>query len=138
MPAWQRLKDGLPPADVAPFPLTDPRSRFLQGRDTDRTAVNELKAAIRAGRECTVRLLNYTKAGKPFWNMLTVAPIKCGAARRRGCAACRRRRCVVRTRRRLRGSRGCASCPCARHALAFAAVPDPPPPRAMCLRLQGH
>ena len=90
----------------------------------------ELKAAIRAGRECTVRLfcacaacwavacllwlrcsalavhesmaarllrslpqtrrderlavcltvqvrlLNYTKTGKPFWNMLTVAPIK--------------------------------------------------------------
>lgn len=39
-------------------------SRFLQGRDTDRATVNELKAAIRAGRECTVRLLNYTKAGK--------------------------------------------------------------------------
>jgi hypothetical protein len=38
--------------------------------------VNELKAAIRAGKECTVRMLNYTKAGKPFWNMLTVAPIK--------------------------------------------------------------
>ncbi|EFN51280.1 hypothetical protein CHLNCDRAFT_141214 [Chlorella variabilis] len=50
--------------------------RFLQGRDTDRATVNELKAAIRAGRECTVRMLNYTKAGKPFWNMLTVAPIK--------------------------------------------------------------
>nr|AML76899.1 putative LOV domain-containing protein [Ettlia oleoabundans] len=50
--------------------------RFLQGRDTDRATVQELKASIRAGRECTVRLLNYTKAGKPFWNMLTVAPIK--------------------------------------------------------------
>jgi PAS domain S-box-containing protein len=50
--------------------------RFLQGPDTDRAAVLELKAAIRAGRECTVRLLNYTKTGKAFWNMLTVAPIK--------------------------------------------------------------
>ncbi|GAB4820055.1 hypothetical protein N2152v2_007101 [Parachlorella kessleri] len=50
--------------------------RFLQGRDSDRATVAELKAAIRAGRECTVRLLNYTKQGRPFWNMLTVAPIK--------------------------------------------------------------
>lgn len=56
-----------------PLPLC---SRFLQGRDTDRASVQELKAAIKAGRECTVRLLNYTKAGKPFWNLLTVAPIK--------------------------------------------------------------
>ncbi|KAL4448889.1 hypothetical protein ABPG77_007606 [Micractinium sp. CCAP 211/92] len=50
--------------------------RFLQGRDTDRATVQELKTAIKAGRECTVRLLNYTKSGKPFWNLLTVAPIK--------------------------------------------------------------
>lgn len=50
--------------------------RFLQGRDTDRSTVTELKSAIRAGRECTVRLLNYSKQGRPFWNMLTVAPIK--------------------------------------------------------------
>jgi hypothetical protein len=51
-------------------------SRFLQGRDTDRNTVNELKVAIKAGRECTVRMLNYTKGGRAFWNMLTVAPIK--------------------------------------------------------------
>ncbi|KAL4857414.1 Phototropin-1B [Chlorella vulgaris] len=50
--------------------------RFLQGRDTDRNTVNELKVAIKAGRECTVRMLNYTKGGRAFWNMLTVAPIK--------------------------------------------------------------
>lgn len=66
----------LPPPPLPPPPVPTCRSRFLQGRDTDRAAVVELKAAIRAGRECTVRLLNYTKAGKPFWNMLTVAPIR--------------------------------------------------------------
>ncbi|EFN57260.1 hypothetical protein CHLNCDRAFT_6687, partial [Chlorella variabilis] len=52
--------------------------RFLQGPGTDRATVNELRAAILAGRECTVRMLNYTKAGKPFWNLLTVAPIRDG------------------------------------------------------------
>jgi PAS domain S-box-containing protein len=50
--------------------------RFLQGKDTDRSTVLELKAAIKAGKEITVRLLNYKKDGTPFWNMLTVASIR--------------------------------------------------------------
>jgi PAS domain S-box-containing protein len=50
--------------------------RFLQGKQTDRSTVDQLKAAIREGREVTVRLLNYKKSGVPFWNMLTVAPIR--------------------------------------------------------------
>lgn len=50
--------------------------RFLQGPDTDRNTVNELRTAIKEGREITVRLLNYRKDGTPFWNMLTVAPIR--------------------------------------------------------------
>lgn len=50
--------------------------RFLQGEDTDRGTVEELKKAIKQGDEITVRLLNYKKNGKPFWNLLTVAPIK--------------------------------------------------------------
>lgn len=70
------LPSSIPPPPTHPSPLQPPRSRFLQGRDTDRATVQELKVAIKAGRECTVRLLNYTKAGKPFWNLLTVAPIK--------------------------------------------------------------
>lgn len=51
-------------------------SRFLQGKDTDRETVANLKAAIKEGREVTVRLLNYRKNGSPFWNMLTVASIR--------------------------------------------------------------
>ncbi|KFM28754.1 Phototropin-1B [Auxenochlorella protothecoides] len=57
--------------------------RFLQGPDTDRGQVAELKAALREGRECSVRLLNYRKDGSPFWNMLTVAPIRDMAGRAR-------------------------------------------------------
>ena len=57
----------------APFPC---RSRFLQGQDTDTSTVAELRKCISEGRECTVRLLNYSKDGRPFWNMLTVAPIR--------------------------------------------------------------
>ncbi len=64
------------PTAPPPHPPLSLCSRFLQGRDTDRATVQELKTAIKAGRECTVRLLNYPKSGKPFWNLLTVAPIK--------------------------------------------------------------
>ncbi|KAI8103482.1 hypothetical protein M9435_004820 [Picochlorum sp. BPE23] len=50
--------------------------RFLQGKHTDRSTVDTLKKAIKEQREITVRLLNYKKDGTPFWNMLTVAPIR--------------------------------------------------------------
>ena len=50
--------------------------RMLQGKDTDAAAVAELRAAVSARREATVRLLNYKKDGTPFWNMLTVAPMR--------------------------------------------------------------
>ena len=50
--------------------------RFLQGPKTDASAVAEIRKAIDGGNECTVRLLNYTKQGKPFWNMFTLAPVR--------------------------------------------------------------
>ncbi len=43
------------------------RSRFLQGPGTDKRAVREIRRAIDTNTECTVRLLNYTKSGQPFW-----------------------------------------------------------------------
>nr|AML77244.1 putative LOV domain-containing protein [Codium fragile] len=49
--------------------------RFLQGAGTDKATVGKVREAIANGRECTVRLLNYTKSGRPFWNMFTLAPI---------------------------------------------------------------
>ncbi|KAG1660149.1 hypothetical protein FOA52_007806 [Chlamydomonas sp. UWO 241] len=49
--------------------------RFLQGEGTDPSTVAEIRAAIAAGTEATVRILNYTKAGRPFWNLFTLAPM---------------------------------------------------------------
>ena len=47
--------------------LRQPCSRFLQGPGTDKRAVREIRRAIDTGSECTVRLINYTKAGVAFW-----------------------------------------------------------------------
>nr|AHZ63874.1 phototropin [Lycopodium deuterodensum] len=43
--------------------------RFLQGPDTDMETVKKIRDAIREQRDITVQLLNYTKTGKPFWNL---------------------------------------------------------------------
>nr|AML77214.1 putative LOV domain-containing protein [Syntrichia princeps] len=43
--------------------------RFLQGPDTDQTTVQQIRDAIKEQRDITVQLLNYTKSGKPFWNL---------------------------------------------------------------------
>lgn len=49
--------------------------RFLQGPGTDPETVDQIRDAIRSGAELTVRILNYTKSGKAFWNMFTLAPM---------------------------------------------------------------
>jgi len=51
------------------------RSRFLQGPDTDPKTVDAIREAVRNQKELTVRILNYTKSGRPFWNMFTLAPM---------------------------------------------------------------
>ncbi len=51
------------------------RSRFLQGPGTDPNTVSQIRDAIRTNAELTVRILNYTKSGRPFWNMFTLAPM---------------------------------------------------------------
>lgn len=49
--------------------------RFLQGPDTDRAVVDQLRAAIAEEREIEVELLNYKKDGSPFWNTIFVSPV---------------------------------------------------------------
>nr|AML77144.1 putative LOV domain-containing protein [Phlegmariurus squarrosus] len=49
--------------------------RFLQGPDTDRRTVMEIRDAIREERPCQVRILNYSKHGKAFWNLFHLAPV---------------------------------------------------------------
>nr|AML76360.1 putative LOV domain-containing protein [Leiosporoceros dussii] len=50
--------------------------RFLQGADTDPEDVNKIRAALHDGTTFCGRILNYKKDGTPFWNLLTIAPIK--------------------------------------------------------------
>jgi len=50
--------------------------RFLQGKDTDPAAAARLRRAIAAGEGCTVELLNYKKDGTPFWNELSISPVR--------------------------------------------------------------
>ena len=50
--------------------------RFLQGRDTDPSAETRMHEAIRTGEACTVELLNYRKDGTPFWNELSISPVR--------------------------------------------------------------
>jgi adenylate cyclase len=49
--------------------------RFLQGKETQQPALNELRDAIKAGESCSVILRNYRKDGRRFWNELTISPI---------------------------------------------------------------
>jgi PAS domain S-box-containing protein len=49
--------------------------RFLQGEEWDQPALDELRAALREGRECRVVLRNYRKDGTLFWNELYVSPV---------------------------------------------------------------
>nr|AML77084.1 putative LOV domain-containing protein [Interfilum paradoxum] len=51
--------------------------RFLQGPDTDRRTVLMIREAVREEKAVQVRILNYTKDGKPFWNLFHMAPIFC-------------------------------------------------------------
>ena len=50
--------------------------RFLQGKDTDPQSIDEIRQAIREEQEITVELLNYRKDGTPFWNRLSITPLK--------------------------------------------------------------
>nr|AML78115.1 putative LOV domain-containing protein [Eriospermum lanceifolium] len=50
--------------------------RFLQGADTDPEEIAKIREALAAGSNYCGRILNYKKDGTPFWNLLTIAPIK--------------------------------------------------------------
>nr|AML79073.1 putative LOV domain-containing protein [Linum tenuifolium] len=50
--------------------------RFLQGSGTDPEDVAKIRESLQNGGSYCGRLLNYKKDGTPFWNLLTVTPIK--------------------------------------------------------------
>ena len=49
--------------------------RFLQGPDTDRGTVAEVRQALKEHRAVAVDVLNYKANGEPFWNALFIGPI---------------------------------------------------------------
>lgn len=49
--------------------------RFLQGAQTDRGAVAELRDAIEAHQSIALELLNYRRDGTPFWNAVFIGPV---------------------------------------------------------------
>jgi len=53
-------------------------ARFLNGKDTDLAAIATINEAVSAGRDCAVEILHYRKDGTPFWNALTIAPVRDG------------------------------------------------------------
>ena len=50
--------------------------RFLQGEDRDQPGLKLVREALRNGTETVAVLRNYRKDGTPFWNELTLSPIR--------------------------------------------------------------
>lgn len=49
--------------------------RLLQGENTDRTALNQLRAALEQWQPIVVELINYHKDGSEFWVELSIVPV---------------------------------------------------------------
>ncbi|QNE32937.1 PAS domain-containing protein [Sphingomonas sp. NBWT7] len=49
--------------------------RLLQGPDTDRETVAEVRRAVQRRQETSVEILNYKKNGAAFWNALFISPV---------------------------------------------------------------
>ncbi|MDQ0840007.1 putative bifunctional diguanylate cyclase/phosphodiesterase [Sphingomonas faeni] len=56
--------------------VTGRNCRFLQGPDTDRQTCDDIRAAIAAGTSIQRSILNYRKDGTPFWNDVTIDPVR--------------------------------------------------------------
>jgi PAS domain S-box-containing protein len=55
--------------------------RLLQGEGTNPGAVEQLHTAVREERAATVTLLNYRADGSPFWNQVSISPVRDAAGR---------------------------------------------------------
>jgi PAS domain S-box-containing protein len=50
--------------------------RFLQRDDRDQPPLEEVRVAIREGRDCRVTVRNYRKDGALFWQELSISPVR--------------------------------------------------------------
>lgn len=59
-----------------PEEVTGRNCRFLQGPETDDQYVQQVRECLRQETECQIILRNYRKDGTPFWNELTISPVR--------------------------------------------------------------
>ncbi|OZI21363.1 hybrid sensor histidine kinase/response regulator [Bordetella genomosp. 9] len=59
----------------APEEILGRNCRFLQGPETDREAVAQIRDAVANARELSLELINYRKDGSSFWNALFISPV---------------------------------------------------------------
>ncbi|KAK7397966.1 hypothetical protein QQX98_012659 [Neonectria punicea] len=57
--------------------------RLLQGPQTDRDAIANIRASIWRGEECSELVLNFRRDGQPFWNLLYLCPLQDAAGKTR-------------------------------------------------------
>ncbi len=69
-PAFLTLS-GYAEAEVVGF-----NCRFLQGPETDPETVLRIREAVQEQRAIQVMILNYHKNGTPFWNEITISPMR--------------------------------------------------------------
>jgi PAS domain S-box-containing protein len=50
--------------------------RFLQGTDTSKESVEQIRKGLAVGDDVSVTLVNYTADGTPFWNKLFIAALR--------------------------------------------------------------
>ena len=50
--------------------------RFLQGANSDPATVEQMRLSIVREEACTVEILNYKADGTPFWNLISVTPVR--------------------------------------------------------------
>ncbi|MEC4892655.1 MAG: PAS domain S-box protein [Oscillatoria sp. PMC 1051.18] len=69
-PAFEKLT-GYSKEEVLGF-----NCRFLQGVDSDPEVIEEIRSCLEQKKDCAVVVKNYRKDGTPFWNELTISPVR--------------------------------------------------------------
>ncbi len=69
-PAFTRI------TGYAPAEILGKSPGILQGPETDPGAIEQIRRAVREGRDCHLTLINYRKDGTPFWNELVISPVR--------------------------------------------------------------
>jgi PAS domain S-box-containing protein len=50
--------------------------RFLQGPNTDKNIIDQMKCYLDKGKDISLEILNYHKNGSEYWNNLLISTVK--------------------------------------------------------------